>query len=262
MMNVSENEKLPEFLIKCIDQIKMSYPRYSMEQVAHVVNVSPSTFGRIARGEIQAPAFETSISIAQATCSGPELQNFMIAFFPEIAESFNRIYTGNALAKKADVDLEEFFKNPQTYEIMMLATTRHGVSNSEVSDKYGNRGLKTLENLSNLSVVKFQKGRYFFDGQLNASQPTVRKLVINLLTNSYDLRNFGPARNMLTLQYDSVNKAKIYDRMRSIIDSARESVRELFNNPDNHGSDVVWVSLAMDTLSSQMNTKNTQGVLQ
>lgn len=264
MADANQYETLSEFLKECMTIYKRQHPKLSDVQISKHYDIPNSTLGRILNGEVEKPRFENALSIASSVCTSEQIQAFITKFYPDSGECLVKVYSGNNNAVFASPEIELLLKNPQTYELMMLASTQEGLSFDRAAFEFGDRGRKLLEKLQELKVLKYSDGRFYFDEALNASQETVHKLVLNLLTNSYDLENFGPARNLLSLQYESVDKDKVLPKLAVIINRAREEVRQLFNDPSNKGKDVVWYTIATDTLKTHGHTihSQTKGELQ
>ena len=86
-------------------------------------------------------------------------------------------------------------------------------------------------------------------GRINASQETVQKLLLNLISLSYNLEGVDEnLKNWLSLQYESVNKEKALPVASEIIHEANNKLRALFTDPKYKGEDVVWAGLVLDTL--------------
>ena len=129
-----------------------------------------------------------------------------------------------------------------------------------ITSEFGRQGLLTLEKLVEKNILKSENGKYTLGTKVNADQETVKKLFQNLVNSSYDLEAFGTQKNWLSLQYESVDAKKVAPKLRDIYVNANKEIRELFNAPDNTGSDIMWAGLVMDSLLKEKQESN--GVIQ
>lgn len=59
--------------------------------------------------------------------------------------------------------------------------------------------------------------------------------------------------NWLSIQYESVNHEVVLPKMRKILIKTNQDIRELMNDPESKGKDIVWAGLIMDSLSRHSN---------
>ncbi|MBX9697409.1 MAG: hypothetical protein K2X53_04920, partial [Alphaproteobacteria bacterium] len=162
-----------------------------------------------------------------------------------------KIYKGNKHIPFVDVDAEKYFRDPTSYELMVMATSEAGINREAVKAEYGNKGLSILDELIEKEVLIDNDGVIGIKGNINARQGTVHQLVQNLITQNYDLPAFGKKNNWLSLQYDSVDLEKALPRVREIMEKASSEVRALLNDPAYKGKDVMWAVMAADSLKKQ-----------
>jgi len=179
-----------------------------------------------------------------------------------MSKNYSRVYRGNQEAKFLPTEVESFFENSSSYEIMLMATSTHGLTRQIVSDEFGKRGLVTLENLISKGVLKEEQGRFSIQTKINATQETVQKLLQNLLSLSYDVEAFGEKDNWLTLQYESLNADLVLPELVNIYTETNQKIRELFSDPKNKGTEVVWAALVGDTLLKSGRNQFTKEVIQ
>lgn len=249
MISTNDFEDLPSFLKVCVGKIQKKYPNYSLNQISNMLDIRKSTLDRIAKAEVQKPSFLNSLKIMQASCDEGSIQKCIKEHYPNMFETFNKVYAGNSDVEFIKPDAEIYFKDPTTYELMLLATSESGVTKDYVSYEYGRKGLEILDMLIENEVLSFNGDKIFCDKKINATQGTVQKLLSNLVTSSYDLESFGNKPNWLSVQYESVNKEKVLPKIKDIMSTAYSEIRMILADKANKGSDVVWTGLVADSFT-------------
>lgn len=239
---------LKEFLSDCIQSIKKSYPNLSSVQLAKKLDLASSTFSRFENREINKPSFNHALRIVREACGETRVQDFIKLHYPEMFNNFAKTYPGNVDLEFIPQESESFFEDPNTYELMMMATTNAGLTSEVVRFEFGKRGLLTLDKLIERKILKEENGKFILGTKVNAGQETVKKLLSNLVDSGYDINAFGTHQNWLSVQYESVNAKKVKPKLREIYIRVNKEIRELFNDPDNSGFDIIWAGLVMDSL--------------
>ena len=249
-MSSNHSQDLSQFLAKCVNDIKNSYPWLSIVSIAKKLEIPNSTFDRIAKAEVKAPSFNHALKVVQEARGKESVQGFVKKFYPNMLENFKRIYQGNNEVPFVDPSTEEFFQDSTSFEIMMMVSSQDGLSREKVVEEFGKRGLFILESLAQNGIVSEENEKFIIKGNINATQGTVQKLLKNLVEQSYDLDSFGgDKRNWLSVQYESVNKEYVLPRMREICSRAAGEIRALLKDSQSKGSDVVWAGLVADSLT-------------
>lgn len=260
-----ENESftdIRDFLKGCVRTLKKQSPHLSSSQLAKKLGMTPSTFSRLENGDTERPTFNNALKIVKEICTDENIIDFVERFYPDMSKNYSRVYRGNQEAKFLPTEVETFFENSNSYEIMLMATSAHGLTRQTVSDEFGKRGLITLENLISKGVLKEEQGRFSIQKKINATQETVQKLLQNLLSLSYDVEAFGEKDNWLTLQYESLNADLVLPELVNIYTETNQKIRELFSDPKNKGTEVVWAALVGDTLLKSGRNQFTKEVIQ
>ncbi|MEC7276952.1 MAG: hypothetical protein VXV96_11585 [Bdellovibrionota bacterium] len=260
MQEINRFDDLSDFLASCVNKIKSSYPKFSSLQLAKRLGIPNSTFDRISKKEVQKPSFNYALKIVQEVCGEESVQKFIKEYYPSMYEDFSKVYSGNQDVPFVSAEAEAYFRDPTTYEIMLMATTEAGLSKEVAKDEFGRKGLTILEKLIADKVLIEKDGKVSISGAINANQETVHKLFTNLVQMNYDVDAFGNKDNWLSLQYISANAEYVLPKLLEIYKRANGEIREVFNSPMAQGNDIVWAGLVMDTLSKR-NDQST-GVLQ
>ncbi len=238
-----------EALINCIKLLKVKYPRYSSKQIARLLNIPNSTFGRIENSETTTPKFVHALKIIQSVCEEGDVYNFINKHYPQMSKFFEKVYSGNSKVKFAPVNSEQYFSDSSTYKIMLLVTSGIFVTSNLIKDEFGNDGLKIVDDLICNNILKKQDDEILLMNEtLNLGQDTAQKLLQNLVTFNYDIDKFGTSSNWLSVQYKAIDKNKVLGKLIEIAKEANQKHREVLNDPSNAGNDVVWVGMAIDTL--------------
>ncbi len=247
-MDSNQFSDLKEFLSDCIKSIKKSHPNLSSVQLAKKLELATSTFSRFENREIKKPSFNHALKIVREACGETKVQDFIKVHYPDMYNDFAKTYPGNADLEFVPQEAETFFQDSTTYELMMMATTNAGLTKELVISEFGKRGLLTLDKLVEKNVLRNNNGKFTLGTKVNAGQETVKKLLHNLVNSSYDLDAFGTHKNWLSVQYDSVDAKKVTPKLRDIYIKTNREIREVFNAPENAGTDILWAGLVMDSL--------------
>ena len=257
-----------EFMAHCARELMEKYPKNSnFRFVAGQVGVTPSTFERILKKEVQSPSFANVIKIVRAACSDGEIRTFIEKFYPDMLKDFQYIYPGNAHLPFAEPEAEEFFKMSSTYEIMLFAVNTPDLTRQEVGMEFGRKGLTILDQLIQRNIIKKDGEKIYIQGPLNLEQPALHALFKNLLNQNYDLDNFGNKDNWLSLNTQAVDLEKAMPLLREVCAKANKEIVDILDDPQLKGKDIVWTGLVMDNVSGKKSndenvTKNTGGLIQ
>lgn len=251
MLDIDSTTDLKELLKASIQLLKQQKSNLSSSAIASNLGIASSTFGRIENGEVRRPDFRHTLSILKAAYDEDTAMKGMTKFYPEVTQNFEKVYPGNKDVPFIDTDSEKYFKDPTSYELMVMATSEAGISRDQVKCEFGNKGLGILNELLAQGVLMDNDGIIGIKGNINATQPTVHKLVQNLIAQNYDIGAFGNKANWLSLQYDSVNLEIALPKVREIMQKASGEIRAVLNDPAYKGKDVLWASMASDSLMKQ-----------
>ena len=261
-MDSSQFSDLKEFLSDCIKSIKKSYPNFSSVQLAKKLDLTTSTFSRFENREIKKPSFSHALKIVREACGETRVQDFIKLHYPDMYSDFAKTYPGNSDLEFIPQEAEIFLQDPTSFELIMMATSNSGLKKEVVIAEFGNRGLLALENLIAKRIL-IEQNQVFTLGMKNVNycQETAKKLIHNLINSSYDLEAFGTQKNWLSIQWESVDRKKVTPKLRDVYVKANQEIREIFNAPENSGSDVMWAGLAMDSLLKK-EKQESNGVIQ
>ena len=238
-----------EFLRDCIKYLKRESGDLSTLQISRKLGIPNSTLGRIENLAVETPDFNNAMKIIRARCKDGTVNEFINKFYPQMAHTFNKVYSDNANVPFVPTEVETYFEEASTYEFMLLATSKVKMTEKFILENYGKRGLATINELIERGVLKKQGDRIqLSNGPVNAGQETVHKLLQNLITFNYDVNAFGKKENWLSLQYESIDKKAVMPKVVAILREARQKIRELLNSPSSEGNDVVWIGIAADTI--------------
>lgn len=261
-MDSNQFSDLKDFLSDCIKSLKKTNPNLSSVQLAKKLDLTSSTFSRFENREIKKPSFNHALKIVREVCGETRVQDFIKTHYPEMYDNLAKTYPGNSNLEFLPEEAEVYLKDPAAFELIMMATSNAGLKKDIVIAEFGNRGLLVLENLVAKKIL-VEQNQIFTLGMknVNFSQDTVKKLLQNLVNSSYDLDAFGTQVNWLSVQYESVNAEKVTPKLREVYIKANQEIREIFNAPENAGTNVMWAGLVMDSLLKR-EKQESNGVIQ
>ena len=254
-MEVEKFSTKADFLQHCAKVLLERYPKSaSYRFVSEKVGISPSSFQRMAKKETKAPNFYSALKVVQSVCDNGKVKQFIEKFYPEMLSTYEEIYPGNSEVSFAPLKAEEFFKDAVTYELMLFISSVDDLSRQDVAKKFGEKGLDILDDLAERGLVE-GPGKLSVNGAIKLSQDVTQALLQNLIRNNYDLKSFGEKDNWLSVQWNSINLEKAMPVLREACVKMVQEAREVLNDPEYKGDDVVWVGAVMDTLLRTSNKK-------
>ena len=135
-----ENEDLCQALRRRVKHYKREHPALSSQQIAKRFNMSSSTLNRIENQDIKNPTIDQVLKVLRGTGETDDLLGFIEEFYPDIADTYKKVYSHNMERRFVEVDHERYFKDKSTFSIMLLSLTGKGTSRREVRDLFGRGG--------------------------------------------------------------------------------------------------------------------------
>lgn len=246
-----EKESLARVLRDKIFSYKAARPNLSSAQIASKFGMSNSTFSRLENLDIKNPTFDQVVKIFNGVGDQKGLLKFIKDKYPEISIMYRSVYNLEREAKFYRDLTSDYFVDERTHKLMLLAASNNGVCEQVIKEELGRDGLRHLDLLIKEDVIEKRGEKYFVkdDGFL-LTQEHSRDILLASIRNCYDLHGFNEktAENWLSYQAESVNLSKVMPKVMSLIKELNQRVRELFNDPENAGEEVMWVGLASDTV--------------
>jgi transcriptional regulator with XRE-family HTH domain len=259
-------EDLAHMLRRKILIYKQARQNLSSQQIAKKFGMSSSTFSRIENLDIKAPTFDQVIKILTGTGHHKELQSYLKNHYPEIARLYTEGFLENDHTNYVSDKISEYMKNPRTSRLMIISFSVSGLKKSVVKEEFGNEGVRTLEMLIERGVLTSEDGEVYrpLDVGTAVSLSCTKALVNRALNDYYDLKGYEnkTACNYLTFQSESIDLERVYPMIIGLLAELRKNVKEIFNNPDNHGDETVFVSLISDSLiKNNLGKKFSEGII-
>ena len=252
-MEIEKFTTKADFLHHCASKLLERYPKSSSYRfVAEKVGISTSSFQRMAKKETGSPNFHNALKVVQSVCVDGDVKAFIERFYPEMLGDYQKTYVGNDEIPFAPLEMEDFFRDTVTYELMLFISSTGDRTRQAVEKQFGNKGLDILDELAERGMVE-DSGELSIDGAIKLSQDVNQALLQNLIRNNYDLKSFGEKDNWLSVQWNSVNLDKAMPRLREVCIKMTQEAREILNAPELQGDDVVWLGAVMDTLLRKSN---------
>ena len=246
---------LKDLLKESIRLIKLARPRLSTNALAASLSIPSSTLSRIENSGTTKPEFKHAIAILKAAHGERLAHTFAKRYYPQLVVGLEQIYKGNKDTPSVDNKSEKYLEDPTTYELMLMATSGTEIDRKVVVSEYGNKGLAILDELLANEVLIETDGVIAIKNNINTRQETVHKLTQNLIARNYDLTAFGRKDNWLSLQYEAVNLEKAMPALHGIMERANSEIRAILNDPAYKGKDILWASMATNSLKKQGSEK-------
>tara|TARA_Y100000590_G_scaffold470726_3_gene668724 strand:- start:2061 stop:2849 length:789 start_codon:yes stop_codon:yes gene_type:complete len=244
-----ENEDLCQALRRRVKHYKREHPALSSQQIAKKFNMSSSTLNRIENQDIKNPTIDQVLKVLRGTGETNDLLGFIEEYYPDIADTYKRVYSENLGTEFTDISVETYLTNPDYFLILVLALSKKGISSEFVRSEFGNGGLRKLDHLMKLGLISPDKeGTFKSKVNHKLSQESSKTLFQMTVEKCYRPERIEDGENYLTLRTESLDKKKAIPELLKILKKAQTEINEVFNNPDYFGSDHVFLGLAMDYL--------------
>ncbi|MCO4795314.1 MAG: helix-turn-helix domain-containing protein [Bacteriovoracaceae bacterium] len=244
-----ENEDLCQALRRRVKHYKREHPALSSQQIAKKFNMSSSTLNRIENQDIRNPTIDQVLKVLRGTGETNDLLGFIEEYYPDIADTYKRVYTQNADANFVNPELEKYFSDKKYFKILLLAFTGSGTSREEIVCLFGLEGESRLDELIKLNLLKVT-GNNICQGEaeFKMSQQVSKSLLGLTVEAYYKPENMGNFSNYLVMITKEVNKKKTDELVIKVLEEARSKILNILNDPENKGSDKMFLGLTMDSL--------------
>lgn len=251
-----------EFLKDCIGRLKERYPKYSFVQIANEINMLDSTLTRIESGETKNPHFANAIKIVSGLCRDGNIRGYLKENYSPLLKIYDETYGASEDSRFMGDGLEQFYRDPSTYQVMLMIATDAGISRSEIQYNFGQSGVSALEKIIKTGLVVEKDERYYIEEKVNLSPETVSTLVSHLVLNNYDPSKMGTKSNANVIICQSVNGDVVKPWINAQIADLRDRYREFIKKPESKGNDVYWFSMSADMLLKDSMSTTAEKVLQ
>lgn len=245
-----QDEDLCQALRRRVKHYKKDHPALSSQQIAKRFNMSSSTLNRIENQDIKNPTIDQVLKVLRGTGETNDLLSFIEEYYPDIAETYKDAYSHNSDNEFISNEAEHFFRDEETYLIMLLAYTGLGTTEEEVYKELGEKGRRTLSRLVDMSILKESSNGIFYTKDLNAkmSQEVTKKLLLNTIDHCYQSELIGKLNNFLSIQTESINK-KGAEELTRILKNAYSDINEVLTSEKFDGDLKFFVGLTSDCLN-------------
>jgi len=246
-----ENEDLCQALRRRVKHYKREHPALSSQQIAKKFNMSSSTLNRIENQDIKNPTIDQVLKVLRGTGETNDLLGFIEEYYPDIADTYKRVYKDNGTAEFLSSDTESYFVKEDYFRIMLLAFTGDGTSHEEILSLFGKQGEKKLRELVVKEIITLKANGKLGapERDYNLSQESMKHLLSMTIKECYKSNELGKSGNFLAMMTKSIDRKKISKEIGDILDDTRKKVLKVLNNPENKGEDKYFVGLVADELN-------------
>ena len=242
-----------------VESYHSQFPNLSLPQIAKKINVTYPTLSRVMNLNGN-PSLSVVTNILLNTGNQEQLPFFLQRMNPALAQAFNSFFSHNSETPSLDLDTSTLFANKDYLFILLLAFTEAGTSEFEIRQEYGATGIRRLQELLDKNIVTLKNERiYGLSAKVTFNQEVMKQTVLHSIEQCYEAKLFGTGENWLSLQTESVNKAKAIPEIRKIIQNSYKEIKEILYHEDYKGNDKIFVSMVMDQI---LNSDHSQEVYQ
>jgi hypothetical protein len=228
-------------------------PNRSLHVLSRLTTASYSSVRRAAQGEVEQEQ-STVVAIASVVMSEEDLRSFLRNYYPTLERAVIDVRGPDVRLDDAndnETSVIDFLKSDEHSKILILANSRTGTNDEEVSRKYGENYLSYFEDIKKSGILRYNEGSWFFDGSVgNVSQVLARKVICNL-AKEFDGRNDSIHHASYSyLLWESLNKDGLEKVYRCHASHAKE-VYDICSDPANHGDILTVFGLLHNVLKGQ-----------
>ncbi|MDC1175363.1 hypothetical protein OAT67_08195 [Bacteriovoracaceae bacterium] len=142
----------------------------------------------------------------------------------------------------------EIIKNDKgdLWKVFIKATTSMGASLNWIEHNCSQEAMTTISKMHSLGLVKIENQKISLDNVSIAKRDSLRLLKKFIEQPSLTHRN---QHSYQSLYWASVNKNKVYSKIKAILDRANKEIIEVLSDPENEGNDSYLIGMISDGLN-------------
>ncbi len=244
-----QDEDLCQALRRRVKHYKKDHPALSSQQIAKRFKMSSSTLNRIENEDIRNPTIDQVLKVLRGTGEANDLLSFIEEYYPDISETYKKIYSHNLDNSRVDFELEKYFEDPDTFLIMVLAYTDKGTNFGEIEREVGAKGVRTLRHLIKKNILTVNEGIIKgTDQKVKFSQETTKKVLLNTIESCSQSETINKMKNFLSIQTTGLSEegARV---ITNILKKTYEEVDNVLKSEQYKGENKYFVGLVSDFLN-------------
>ncbi len=237
-----ERPSVNEVLRDKIRKYKKEHSRLSSNQIARRLGLPPSTFHRLEMGDVKNPGLDICVTVLNGLCSKKETAEFVREYFPEVHESLFGYFDELSKLKEYAPDTLCYFREKSTYKIMLWASSKFGVSESDILQEYGRTGHKTFMKLAADGILLNKNGRFFITNEVQRLGLFTAAKVQTMIYEEMAEEALMTNRNQkctTSVWVESLNAEKVIPKLRELTEEYNYMVNKIMTNPENFGEDLI-----------------------
>jgi len=252
----NRNNTLCNLLSARIREFKSKNLDLSSAEIARKWGLSSSSFNRIENLEISTPSIDHIRKILRGSGFPDEILPTLKKHHPDISSIYEELYLDEDMIRRAiedkDPTVEEYFTNPDTFRIMILASSKSGISLDEVKSEFGRMGLEKVRELMHKDILEIgSEGRIFWNESVSKkslSTKVTHQLFYLTAEHCVDIDNLNKKDSSLSFYADSVDQKLALPEIQKIWKRTHDEIRMVFEDLKYQGSDTVFVGFMNDTV--------------
>lgn len=223
------------------------FPHVSVNGLSKKIGLGEATLRRIIHGNLKKlPHPDNLIKILQYIYKEKDLNVLKNKVDGQLAQYISETFPihNDILSYQESIGktLSEFVKIPGHFPLILMASTKMGVTKNEVIDKLGDEGRRAFETLLNNKYLIEKDGSYFFEEEnfnLHIKDfPTGLEKISNYLNPESNCGNYF--QSMQSLNQDGI------DRVNRLMTNTLNEVFKIFSNENFHGEQKYIVTAFAD----------------
>lgn len=226
-----------QILAKCLDDLKIKYPRFNESQIADQIGIARATFNRITNSK-KLPRLSNVIKLLASSGNHGVLETAITLHDSELAPLLkNTLSVASEQENKIVMDrmLENLFEDRDIFITYMLTSTSNGISRTDLINVLGNSGLEAVAVLIDKKLVE-GIGEYY---KITNDAMTVRsfdsvKKHLSTYARFYKTEHVGMNWNYVHSFSNGRNKTGV-EKIRDIHRRYHKELQEAFNDKSLEG---------------------------
>lgn len=229
------NKELISFLQGKVDAWLEERSSRSISSLSRMTGIPHSTLRRILQGETSY-SFDQVLAVLERTCEPSEITESIKKFFPSVLSLLGRAYEKKNIDSNfsnIDSDAKQFFKDPDTFPLMALASRVNGVSKEYVQRMYGENGLAKLNFLAENEIIsEISDGNYRFENDWVSSDSTV---LLSMAANAAKLFQGSEFNKHFVFSWIENVSKDAAGEIQDIVNDAESKIYQIVNSEQNKG---------------------------
>lgn len=215
----------------------------SLHSLSRSTGISYSTIKRIATRETT-PEFTNVLKILKGLDRTPvEVTEFLKDHYSDVSQYMTQIYKDYRVA---DTKIDSYMTDRLGFQLINAGFAESGISRDYVVRRFGEEGLKLLEELLEHQILREVNGR-IKAADIKSIDPDVALEKVRLASNLFKTQHLGDGKSMISFQVEGWSNWGL-ERIYALNKKFVGDIHDLSQNPKARGNAVAFVASLFNRL--------------